>query len=192
MKVRCLLLVAFSMAVSASQAEEPSHPVNFPKAQLEITLERLPQPNTFHLFARNCGDLPLLIVRPRVHMLDQLGTWGGWSLRVQGPSGPLHAFPFPGGVQPLTTLDLVELMPEESIDVVLDLSHFTPDGSSLLADLPGNYSAVVGYHLEQDKVVSASGSANGEGFVSVPRMPVMESEPIRFVVLGSGSGSGAR
>lgn len=192
MKATVLALAALSMAISSCWADEPSTSINAPRIDLAITLEQLSGPNSVHLSATNCGAAPVLIVRPRVHTLDQLDSWGGWSLRVHGPGGPLHAFPFPGGIQPFTTLDLVELRSHESVGVILDLSKFTPDGRSLLADLPGRYTVVVGYHLKQDKVVSASGTANGEGFVDVPRLPAVESEPIRFVVLGKGRGSETR
>lgn len=186
MKATGLLLAALSVAIGPLSTEGPLLRADSPEAELEITLDQLAQPNTFHLSATNRGALPVLVVRPRVHMLDQMDSWGGWSLRVQGTGGPFHAFPFPGGVPPFTSLDLVELRPKESIGVVLDLSNFTPDGNSRLTDLPGKYTAVAIYHLEQDKVVSAI----GDGFVAVPRLAATESKAIRFVVVGKGKATG--
>ena len=186
MKKTIYLLVFFFIAVSTSKAEGDSLPVNPPKAELEITLERGSKPNTFHLSAKGCGPSSTRIVRPRVHMVDYLGSWGGWSLRVQGPGGVFQPFPFPAGIQPFTSLDVVDLRLGESVGVVLNLSKYTRDGKSLLADLPGKYTVVVVYHLEQDKVVSVHGTQHGEDFVSMPKLPAMESAALQFVVLAEG------
>jgi hypothetical protein len=184
MRTTTYLLTILFMAIGTSKAEDRSLPNS--EAELSVTLERSRTPNTFHLSARNSSHSSVLIVRPRVHTVDTYSSWGGWSLHVQGPGGHFHALALPGGIQPFTSIDLIELRPGESVGVVINLSQFTRDNKALLADLPGNYTVVARYRLEQQKVVLASGPANGEGFVPVPILPAMESEAVQFVVPGNG------
>lgn len=178
MKVTICLLVVLFMAAGSSIAEERSSPA------LKIALERSQAPNTFHLTVRNVGHSSVRIVRPRLHTVDTYHSWGGWSLQVLGPGGQFHPAVFPGAIRPLTSADLVELDSGESVSVVINLGRFTRNNRSMLADIPGDYAVVVRYHLEEDKVVLASGSANGEGFVPVPVLPAMESEAVQLIVAG--------
>ena len=131
MKTAIYLLAILFMAIGTSRAEKRSLPMKAPEAKLSITLERSPTPNTFHLSVRNTSHSSVLIVRPRVHTVDTYSSWGGWSLHVQGPGGPFHAFTFPGGIQPFTSIDLIELRPGESVGVVINLSKFTRDNKSM-------------------------------------------------------------
>jgi hypothetical protein len=174
------LLAILFVTISTSNAEEHSPSMNIPKSELEVKLTRLSTPNTFHLSVKYCGNSSVLIVRPRAGMLDSFDAWGGWSLHVRSSEGTFHAPVDPGGMPSYTSLDLIELRSNESVGVDINLSNFTRYGKSKLVNLSGKYTVLARYHLEQDKVVLASGSANGEGFVAVPKLPAVESAVLQL------------
>lgn len=186
MKKAIFLLGILLGIITSSTATEPASPQSVPKPELQMTIDSFPKSNTFLLWAVNLGKSNLLVIRPRSGMVDHFSSWGGWSVRVQGPGGPFLPLTVPGGMPPFTSLDLTELRPGESIGVVLNLDHYINDKQTALADMPGKYTIVASYYLDQDKVPAET----GENFIAVPRLQPIESRALQFVVQKNPNHSG--
>lgn len=178
-----LLGILLGITIS-STAAEPTSPLSVSQLELQMTIDVLSKPNSFFLWAVNRGKSNVLVIRPRSGMVDHFESWGGWHLRVQGPGGPFIPFTFPGGIPPFTSLDLTELRPGESIGVVLNLDHYINNKQTELVNMPGTYTVVAGYYLDQDKVYKVP-EETGENFIAVPRLQPIESRALQFVVQNS-------
>jgi hypothetical protein len=173
MKKAIFLLGILLGIITSSTAAEPTSPQRIPQLELHMTIDSLSKPHTFFLWAVNRGTSNVLVIR-----------WGGWSLRVQGPGGPFIPFTFPGGIPPFTSLDLTELRPGESIGVVLNLDRYVNNKQTELVNMPGKYTVVASYYLDQDKVYKVP-TETGENFITVPRFQPIESRALQFVVQDS-------
>ena len=184
MKKAIFLLGILLGLITSSTAAERTSPQSVPQLELQMTIDVLSRPNTFFLWAVNRGKSNVLVIRPRSGMVDHFESWGGWSLRVQGPSGSFIPFTFPGGIQQFTSRDLIELRPGESIGVILNVDRYINNKQTELVNMPGSYTVVASYYLDQDKVYKAH-EENGENFIAVPRLQPIESRALQFVVQNS-------
>ncbi len=117
------------------------------------------------LSGENLGREPVTVIRPRRHMLDITGGWGGWTLVVTGPGGEYHP-PFfaEGPFQPPMANDVIELLPGESFSVRVNVGRWIAggeidrEGSRPLAMTGGSYGLQAAYatpafpvlHLESE------------------------------------------
>jgi hypothetical protein len=184
MKKTIVLLGILLGIITSSTAAEPTSPQSVSQLELQMTTDILSKPNTFFLWAVNRGKSNVLVIRPRSGMVDHFESWGAWSLRVQGPGGLFIPITYPGGIPPFTSLDLTELRPGESIGVVLNLDHYINNKQTELVNMPGTYTVVAGYYLDQDKVYKVP-AETGEHFIAVPRLQPIESRALQFVVQNS-------
>lgn len=175
------LMILLLVIAAALEATQPTSPPEGSESGLELTLEALPRSNTFFLRAMNQGASSVLLIRPRAGMVDHFENWGGWSVEVRGPGGPLFPMAFPGGLPPFTSLDLIELRPGESVGVVFNLDHYVNSQQVALADAPGAHTLVARYHLIQDKVHRVPAEP-GDAFLKVPRLPPAQSKALAYVV----------
>lgn len=171
-------LLMLSLLPVAGAAGGQSSPGTVPEPGLEITLQSLPKPHMFRLEAMNRGSANVLVIRPRARMMDSLEQWGGWSLSVKGPHGRATPLAVPAGIPPVTSHDLIELRPGESVGVVISLKSWIISRTKPHTIVPGTYTVAIRYHYDQGWVLGR----NTEDLVDVPTLPPVESRDLRFVV----------